>query len=310
MNIYLIKTDSRVLFLEELKKIIPKEEKYIGYVYNKNIEDILEEATYVSLFDEKKYVVVKNADFFGKDKLAEKEEKLLDKYLDNPYEKTILIFMTYEDIDKRKSITKKLISKYTYLELNSLKGYELIKNISKKLSIYKIEEASIKYLVEASLNNYDLIMSEIEKLSLIFQKNDTISLKQIKEIVASNINENLFKFTDAVISRNANLTFKILKDFLSVKIDVLQLINLLIREFRLMIYYKIYANKNFNVKEIAKKLNLQDWQMNKVVKNAANYHLDDLKDYLLNLAKMDFEIKSGHNDKNLAFYNFLMMYFA
>ena len=44
------------------------------------------------------------------------------------------------------------------------------------------------------------------------------------------------------------------------------------------------------IHEIAKKLNLQDWQMNKVVKNAANYHLDDLKDYLLNLAKMDFEI--------------------
>lgn len=310
MNIYLIKTDSRFLLLEEQKKIIPKGETYVSYVYNKNLEDILEEASYVSLFDEKRYIIVKNADFFGKEKLLEKEEKMLEKYLANPYENTILIFVTYDDIDKRKNITKKIINEFKYQELTSLKGYELFNDIKKKLAIYKIDDQSIKYLIDASLNNYDLIMSEINKLSLIFNKNESISLKQIKEIIPNNINENLFKFSDAVICKNSSVTFKMLKDFLNIKIDVLQLINILIREIRLMLYYKIYEKKKYNSKEIAKMLNLKDWQMTKVIKNSANYHIDDLKDYLLLLANMDYEIKSGNNDKNIAFYNFLINYFA
>ena len=71
----------------------------------------------------------------------------------------------------------------------------------------------------------------------------------MKEIVASNVNENLFKFTDAVITHNMKETFKLLKDFLSVKIDVAQLTNLLLREFRLLLYYKILEKKQFTGKK-------------------------------------------------------------
>ena len=37
-----------------------------------SLEDILEEASYVSMFGEMKYCIVKNANFFGSSKLKEK----------------------------------------------------------------------------------------------------------------------------------------------------------------------------------------------------------------------------------------------
>ncbi len=310
MNIYLIQTDSRYLLEHKIEAITKKSKNCLTYVYDKNIKEILEEASYVSLFDETKYVIVKNANFFGKEKLAEKDEQELEKYFLSPYEKTVLIFVTYEEVDKRKKITKLINENYTLITLESPKGYELSNEIKKELSIYKVSDAAIKYLIEASLNQYDLIENEITKFSLYFQKNDSISLNQMKEIVASNVNENLFKFTDAVITHNMKETFKLLKDFLSVKIDVAQLTNLLLREFRLLLYYKILEKKQYSLNEIAQKLSLRDWQVTKIMRNASNFHIDDLKDHILFFANMDYKIKSGSWDKVMGLYTFLIKYFA
>ena len=310
MNIYLIQTDSRYLLEHKIEAITKKSSNCLTYVYDKNIKEILEEASYVSLFDETKYVIVKNANFFGKEKLAEKDEQELEKYFLSPYEKTVLIFVTYEEVDKRKKITKLINENYTLITLESPKGYELSNEIKKELSIYKVSDAAIKYLIEASLNQYDLIENEITKFSLYFQKNDSISLNQMKEIVASNVNENLFKFTDAVITHNMKETFKLLKDFLSVKIDVAQLTNLLLREFRLLLYYNILEKQQYSLNEIAQKLSLRDWQVTKIMRNASNFHIDDLKDHILFFANMDYKIKSGSWDKVMGLYTFLIKYFA
>ena len=84
----------------------------------------------------------------------------------------------------------------------------------------------------------------------------------------------------------------------------------MVREFRLLFYYKIYEKKQFSNKEIGKNLGLQDWQVNKIMKNAVNFHEDDLKALLISLAKMDYQVKSGNQDKTMALYNFLVEYFA
>ena len=225
--ITLIKTDSYVLLEEYLASKIKKDCKKITYVYDKNMADILEEASYGSLFAEEKVVLVKNADFFGKEKLSEKEEKMLLTYLEQPFITTELIFITYGDIDKRKSITKKIIEKYTWQELMAPKGYELTNEIKKRLQKYKIGDKEIKYLQDATINQFDLICNEITKFSLYFNEGDAITLKDLKEIVPSSLHDNLFNFTDAVIKKDNKTTFKLLAEFKEMKIDALQIILML-----------------------------------------------------------------------------------
>ena len=72
MQVKLITSDSKVLLDKKIKEIIGKSEVVIKYNMEEcSLADILEEASYVSLFDEMKYVVVKNADIFGKKKFTE-----------------------------------------------------------------------------------------------------------------------------------------------------------------------------------------------------------------------------------------------
>ena len=73
-NVYLISSNSFHLMEEELKKIL-KDNPYTSFDLNAvELDDVLEEASYFSLFDDKKYMVVKNAQIFGASKIKSKEE--------------------------------------------------------------------------------------------------------------------------------------------------------------------------------------------------------------------------------------------
>ena len=85
---------------------------------------------------------------------------------------------------------------------------------------------------------------------------------------------------------------------------------MLVREFRLLLYYKIYEEQKYNLKDIGRLLKLQDWQVTKIMKNASFFHQDDLKKYLLQLANLDAKIKSGQEDKNDSLITFLVTYFS
>ena len=65
MKIALISVDSYRLIEEEIKKII-KDEPYIFYNLNEvKLSDVIEQASYNSMFEEKKNIIVYNADLFG-----------------------------------------------------------------------------------------------------------------------------------------------------------------------------------------------------------------------------------------------------
>lgn len=307
MNIILISSESRVLLEEIINKKIPKNSNIIKYNMLENtIDDILEEAAYVSLFDEEKVIVVKNADFFGKEKLKEKDTEKIQNYFEHPYEKTTLIFTTYESVDKRKSITKYLIENYEYIEVKVPKNYELIQETKRKLSNYKIDEKTIKYIVEACLGNYDLLWNEISKMKDYFKLGEQISLATAKEIIPSNVDDNVFKFVDATIKKELKESLAFLNDFQRLKGDVLQLMNMLLREYRLILNYQIMSKKQKSINEIMKELKLQEWQLKKVIQEASRYHEDDLREILLKIGEFDYMIKSGKQDKNLAFQAFLI----
>ena len=76
MQVKLITSDSKVLLDKKIKEIIGKSEVVIKYNMEEcSLADILEEASYVSLFDEMKYVVVKNADIFGKKRFLRRKRR-------------------------------------------------------------------------------------------------------------------------------------------------------------------------------------------------------------------------------------------
>ena len=80
-NVYLISCNSIYMMEDEIKKIV-KDNIYSTFDLNScELDDVLEEANYFSLFDEAKYMVVKNANLFLASKKKEKKRKLMKKKL-------------------------------------------------------------------------------------------------------------------------------------------------------------------------------------------------------------------------------------
>lgn len=306
---YLIYGESFRLIDDEIRKIVKDEKNIVTLDLSiVTMEDVLTEATYVSMFEEKKILLVKNANFFASGKESEENIERLLQYMENPVALTTIIFTTYEKIDLRKKITKAFKDKYKIISVSNISLDDLtikIRDYVKKNG-YKIGSDVIQFIMNCCQNNFDLIYNELNKLFLYYNEPQEIMLEDAKKIISRSLLDNNFKFVDAVIEKNMKKALRILEDLYAIKVDPIALIMLLAREYRLMYSVNILMSEGYRKNNVAKELGLQEWQVDKVLKNASKYYNDDLVYYLKKLAIIDYEIKSGNSDKFLALKTFLL----
>jgi len=307
--IYLIESESNQLLKEYIANIIKKYENTVYIDYNtSNIDDVLAEASYYSMFNEEKLLIVKNANIFCSDKISEEITNKLLSYFSNPNKLTTIIFITNAKIDLRKKITKYVKDNFNLIQIPSLKPRDL-KNKLKEMfenDGYTIEDESLYYIMNNNLNNYDLIYNEVAKIKLFYNKPQKIMYNDVLNIVAKSIETNNFKFIDAIISKDIKEAFKLYNDLKLLKVEPLGLISLLAREYRLMLFTKILKEEHYSIYEISSELNLQDWQLEKISKNASKYKIKTLESQIIGLANLDLKIKSGKIDKWLGLAKFIV----
>ena len=234
--LYLISIPSYRLIDNEIKKIV-KDNDYVHFnMARTTIRDIIDEASYYTLTGDGKYIVVTNANFFGSEKLDEKDNELLLNYIKNPIKSTVIIFTTTMPIDLRKSITKEIKSKYKLININKLsyKDYEVEINKYVSSKRFKIEYECINYLIYNCYDNLDIMFNEIDKMIFYYNHLTTIKYQDLQQIVGNMVDNNNFHFVDAVINKNLRLALKLFNDLKVIKAEPIVLISLLAREYRLM----------------------------------------------------------------------------
>lgn len=318
-NVYLISSNSFRLMEDELKKIL-KDIPYTSFDLNAvELDEVLEEAAYFSLFDDKKYMVVKNALIFGSSKrkskdesseeetVSKKDEKLL-KYLEAPNSNTVLIFIINGKVDSKKKICKIIKDRYKFIQIDDLKPKEIFSRIEKSLKEdgYKIDSNTGYYIVNNALNNYDLAINEVEKIKLYYGKGCTVKYDDVVNIVSKNIEDNNFKFIDTVISRDIKESFKIYDDLMIQKTEPIMLMSMLAKEIRNMLLVKKMMNTK-NKKDMMNILGLKfDFQIDKLINNSYSFKEKQLEDYLVLLCDLDYKIKRGKISNKLALEMFIM----
>ena len=126
MKIVLINGESILLVNDAINKIVKDNKNVTSFDMNVNtIEDILLEAGYFSMFEEEKFIIVRNANFFGTGKLNEKDTEKLLNYFNNPNSLSSLIFICNEKLDSRKKLTKVMKEKYEIITIPNLRFYEI-----------------------------------------------------------------------------------------------------------------------------------------------------------------------------------------
>lgn len=311
-NIYVIYSTSYRLLKDNINKIV-KDNKYS--IYNQDeveMDDILDTASYQSLFDDKNYIVVKNVTSFSSKKrgaetteVTSKDEKLL-AYLNDPNPNTILILILKDKMNGTKKISKIVKEKYNYIEIDKISIKELKDIIEKYCKSLKIslDSISINYIINSLDSNYDLIINELDKLTLLEQKSFTHD--EITKIISSNILDNNFKFIDAILNKDINLAFKYYDDYLLNKNYPIIILGMLAKEFRNLLLAKTSLKKYSN-NDIIKILGIAySFQLDKVISTSYRYQEKELEDNLLYLCDINYKIKIGKTTDKKALEEFIL----
>ena len=306
-NIYLISSNSIHLIEDEIKKIV-KDNPYTTFdLNNVLIDDVLEEVSYFSLFDEIKYIVCKNANIFGSSKKNSSEESTskkdsrLIKYLEDSNPNTVLIFTINGKVDSKKKIVKTIKDRYELIEIPDLKPKEMFNKINEllKKDNYKIDSDTLYYIINNSLNNYDLIINEIDKIKLYYQDKKEIKYDDVINIVSKNLEDNNFKFIEVVMNKNIKDAFKMYDDLMVQKVEPIMLMVMIAKEIRNTLLTKMMSNRSRS--EIMKILGYNyDFQLDKVINYTRMYIVKELEDYLVLISDFDYKIKRGKITNKLA----------
>lgn len=255
-------------------------------------EQIRQSINTVSMFDEKKLVIVEN--IFSANK--ELQEDTLEFFENRNLEKDkdrVVIFWD-EKIDKKSILYKFLKSRAKVQEFEPLKGAQL-KNWIRNYVVEqkgKIENSAAEKLIEYVGKDLWRMSNEINKL-LNYNKN--IKVEYIELLIKPEIDLNIFEMVDALGYKNKNKVLKIFNQFLEKREDEVYLLTMFIYQIRNLIKVKAGG-----------RLDLHPFVIKKSRQQARNFSFEDLKKIYYQLLTIDLDIKTGKSDPKTALELFIV----
>ena len=305
--VYLIKSDSYNLLNEKLDSILKGLDEIRTFSLNDTpLTDIIEDLGYVSLFGEKRAIIVKDTKYFGGTALYEEDCKKLEKVIKDLPEDTILIFIC-NDIRKDKEITKFAIANNAEIinigKLNAEKLKEVLKEYIDNHNI-TIKDSTLNKLIENTGGVYDpsknpegskldVIIKELEKLSLYDNGNitdETIELCSVKLE-----NDVKFDFSNAVVAKDYNKAFNLLDSLINSGVEPIIILSTLASTFTTLYMVKDAVNHNLSNEDITELFGFSSKRTPVVIRNTKFYTIDDLGNIINKIYELDIKLKTGYN---------------
>ena len=290
---------------EEIKKITKNIDKINITKYDLNVDEIkdaINDAETYSLFQEKKIIIIENANMFTGS--TTKDSDIIEKYIENQNLATTLILTVRgEKIDSRKKITKLIQKKGKIIELNE--DINIDNLIKKELKDYKIDFQTLSLFKDRVGTNPLIIENEINKIKL-YKDNKEITKEDILNVTCKTIEIDIFKLIDNIVKGNKEKGIEIYHEMLKINEEPLKIVIMLANQFRIMYQSKELMMKGYTEKDIASLLKIHPYRVKLALQNSRNYSSKTLLKYLNELADIDIGIKTGKINKDLALELFIL----
>lgn len=311
--IYLLYGTKEYLIKKELKKIVSEAKIEAININNYQLEnsllsDIIEDALTVSLFDDKKIIIVENSYIFSattSKKYPKQDITILEDYFDHPNDHTILIFiLNREKIDGRKKIVSYLKKIGTIKEFNELS--DINQYIQDMFGEYKINLKDIQLLRDRVGDQLLLMEQEIQKIKIYKDDDLHIQTDDILKLVHKNVNVDIFELIENIIHKNIEPAIESYHEMIKLGEEPIKIIIMLASQIRIMYQSKELSKKGYREKDIANILGIHPYRVKLALQKGYSYSSKVLLQSLLQLAKIDENIKKGKIDKTLALELFIL----
>jgi len=280
---------------EALRRIIGEQEKASLNWFNfvridakekevEMFEQIHQNINMVSMFSEKKLIVIENIFSASLDSQSNLLKIIKEGNLSQNNETTIVFWS--EESDSKNKLFEFLNKSADCQKFEPLQGTRL-KNWVRNYIFQNNGSATtqaIDRLIADVGNDLWHMSNEINKLLSFNRK---IEVNNIEKLVNPEIDLNIFEIIDALGFKNKKKALRLVEVYFEKGEDEMRLLGMFIYQFRNLIRFKSAP---------AEKLNMHPFVLSKTREEAKNFSFAELKKIYYQLLTIDFEIKSGKNN--------------
>jgi len=248
-----------------------------------SFDDLRNEMLGISMFKEKKLIVI--SDLFSNSKLKEEMIERGKAFVDSD---NVLLLIESSNITAKDKLLAFLTKEGKVQEFEPLGGVKLnnwVKEEIKKLDGL-IEEKALEKLIEYVGGDLWQMENEIRKL---VNYSSNIKEKDIEMMVKPKYETNVFDTIDAIAAKNKKKAIELLKEHAEKGDSVLYLLAMVASQIRNIIAVKSGSSAG-----------MHPFVLRKATYQAKNFSLDDLKRIYQKIVDLDFEIKVGKIDQDMA----------
>jgi DNA polymerase-3 subunit delta len=251
--------------------------------------DLKNEILMVSMFQEKKLVVL--LDPLSNSKLKEDLIEQGEIFINS---ENILLLFESNDINAKDKLLSFLNEKAKVEKFEPLKGDKLKDWTKKEVERLggKIEEKALVLLTDMVQGNLWQLSNEIIKL--VNYNKEEITEKDIKILVNPNNVTNIFDTVDAIAQRNKRKAIDLIKNHIEKGESAIFLLATIASQIRNIISVKSSDG------ERAYDLGMHPFVFSKSLSQSRNFSLEELKRIYARIVELDFQIKVGKIDQNIA----------
>ena len=299
-----------------------------------SLEEILESCETFSMFSEKRVIWVRdfqpllqdNAKGFG-----ERQLKALEAYMDQPNDRTVLIFSSARVIndpkdrrEKKTKLDKLLLKKAKCYDFCPLDRKALRAFIEKRIKSAgaAISRDEVEYLIDTTgyfhkdtdyrLMNLEADLAKITGLAhegagaapgaaqTVPNAPAIVNRQIIDRAILGDMETYVFDFLDHLAMNRKSEAFTILSNMMADGNDVFGLLGLMVNHFELITEVKELREAGMDPLGMAKELGIHEFRIKKALTSANRVSLEKLKSMLCQLYDVDAGIKRGDIDGRLA----------
>lgn len=274
---------------------------------NFSVTSVIDACDTLPFMSSYRIVIVKNSFLLHEGRKAESE--LLEKYLHSIPQNTILIFLE-EKIDKKLKINKTLAKIGTIHNLKVTTDDEIVLFINSLLFEHNksISKSDAIYFIKNVSSSIDTIINEINKLISFTEKREKITSKDIDLICTKSIESKVFDVVNFMTKKDTEKAINIYKNLILNKTSPIAILNLIARQFRVMLQVKYLYNRGYDFFYIASELSLREFIVKENYKQSQNYTIKKIVEILNECLEVDNNIKMGKVKEDIAVEMLIMKY--
>ena len=252
--IYLLYGEEEFLIKKELDKI--KKDFNINDISTYDIDDInikniVDDASSMSLFSNKRLIIVNNAYIFTGSSKKRDDIKYLEEYINNPNNSTTIVFIVNNDtLDNRKKIVTLIKEKGKVLEFNN--NYNITNIIKEMFENYNINQDNINLLINRVGTNLYQINQEINKIKTYKGNDLNITSEDILNLTVKTVDIDIFHLIENIILNKKKEALESYYEMIKLGEEPIKIIVMISNQFRLMYQVKKLSQSRNSVIDMMK----------------------------------------------------------